>query len=191
MEAKREKSAKVKKDIRGLLRGRQQLIMRYCVLKHLPHRLGSRDLCPPTATQARLSLLARVIWSVFSPPGCRKAGATASPSPPLPGGPSSNSNSSIRTPTSTVSPSKRGHHCRPSALPPSPSTTRWLPGRSVVYGLVMGAGRCFYRWAAVKVCLLTALSSPHNCLYSPFLTPRFLLGVRCNLIDNPACAPQP
>jgi hypothetical protein len=35
--------------------------------------------------------------------------------------------------------------------PPSPSTTRLLPRRSVIYWLVFGANRCFDRWAAVKV----------------------------------------
>ena len=84
------------------------------------------------ATQAHSSSMARVIWLAFSTLGYQKAGVTMSPMLPLPGGSSSNSNSSIHMPTSTAAPSKHEHYCQPPVLP-SPcsfsSTTRFLPLR--------------------------------------------------------------
>ena len=47
--------------------------------------IGSLACFPPRATQACSSLIARVIWSVFSTLGCRKMGATTLPMPSLPG----------------------------------------------------------------------------------------------------------
>ena len=177
--------------------------------------------------------MARIIWSVLSTLGCQKAGATTSLTLPLPGGSSSNSWSSIRTPTSTTSPAfchpsscsfsvydsfafsafgylLVGFWCRPmllslggckgsSLLPPHPfvlltTTSQPEHRQAVPQHLLLRPLPLHYPFppfSSANLCSfldskslfipqspsLTASSSPRNCLYSPSLTPIFLLAV--------------